>query len=121
MSAIAFPWFGRTVTVVPECMGYRSVIAMSLLVALCAVRNRLTLLRSVALLFVAAAIALCGNAFRMLAILAVSTVAPDFGFGLWHDICGYAFFMLAVAAMAAVAAKMAGEKSKGRRETSRCA
>lgn len=111
MNAIAFPWFGRIVAITPECMGYRSIIAMSLLAAFCAYANRLTFARSTALLAVAVAIAMVGNVVRLLLILAVAALAPDFGFGVWHDLCGYVVFVFAVLAMASVASKLATYRS----------
>lgn len=111
MNAIAFPWFGRIVAITPECMGYRSIIAMSLLAAFCAFANRLSFARSTALLAVAVAIAIVGNVVRLLLILAVAALAPDFGFGVWHDLCGYVVFVFAVLAMASVASKLATYRS----------
>lgn len=107
MNAIAFPWFERIVVIAPECMGYRSIIAMSLLAAFCAYANRLTFARVTALLAVAVAISIVGNVARLLLILTVAAFAPDFGFGLWHDCCGYVVFVVAVLAMASVASKLA--------------
>lgn len=111
MNAIAFPWFGRIVAITPECMGYRSMIAMSILAAFCAFANRLSFARAIALLAVAVAIAIVGNVVRILSILAVSAVAPDFAFGLWHDLCGYVVFVFAALAMASVASKLATYRS----------
>lgn len=111
MNAIAFPWFGRIVAITPECMGYRSIIAMSLLAAFCAFANRLSFARATALLAVAVAIAIVGNVARLLLILAVAALAPDFGFGVWHDLCGYVVFVFAVLAMASVASKLATYRS----------
>ena len=111
MNAIAFPWFGRIVAITPECMGYRSIIAMSLLAAFCAFANRLSFARSTALLAVAVAIAMVGNVVRLLLILAVAALAPDFGFGVWHDLCGYVVFVFAVLAMASAASKLATYRS----------
>lgn len=111
MNAIAFPWFGRIVAITPECMGYRSIIAMSLLAAFCAFANRLSFARATALLAVAVAIAAVGNVVRLLLILAVAALAPDFGFGVWHDLCGYVVFVFAVLAMASVASKLATYRS----------
>lgn len=111
MNAIAFPWFGRIVAITPECMGYRSIIAMSLLAAFCAFANRLSFARATALLAVAVAIAAVGNIVRLLLILAVAALAPDFGFGPWHDLCGYVVFVFAVLAMASVASKLATYRS----------
>lgn len=107
MNAIAFPWFERIVAITPECMGYRSIIAMSLLAAFCAYANRLTFTRATVLLAGAVAISIVGNVSRMLLILTVAAFAPDFGFGLWHDLCGYVVFVVAVLAMASVASKLA--------------
>ena len=112
MNAIAFPWFGRIVAITPECMGYRSMIAMSLLAAFCAFANRLSLARSVALLVIALAIAACGNVARILTILAVSAFAPDFGFGPWHDLAGYLVFIVAAVAMFSVADLLGGRAGK---------
>lgn len=111
MNAIAFPWFGRIVAITPECMGYRSIIAMSLLAAFCAFANRLSFARATALLAVAVAIAIVGNVVRLLLILAVAALAPDFGFGVWHNLCGYVVFVFAVLAMASVASKLATYRS----------
>lgn len=111
MNAIAFPWFGRIVAITPECMGYRSIIAMSLLAAFCAFANRLSFARATALLAVAVAIAIVGNVVRLLLILAVAALAPDYGFGVWHDLCGYVVFVFAVLAMASVASKLATYRS----------
>ena len=111
MNAIVFPWFERIVAITPECMGYRSIIAMSLLAAFCAYANRLTFARATALFAVAVAISIVGNVVRMLLILTVAAFAPDFGFGLWHDLCGYVVFVVAVLAMASAASKLTTYRS----------
>lgn len=107
MNAIVFPWFERVVAIAPECMGYRSLIALTVLAAFCAYANRLTFTRATVLLAGAVAISIVGNVTRMLLILTVAAFAPDFGFGLWHDLCGYVVFVFAVLAMASVASKLA--------------
>ena len=108
MNAIAFPWFGRIVAITPECMGYRSIIAMSLLAAFCAFANRLSFARATVLLAVAVAIAAVGNVVRLLLILAVAALAPDFGFGVWHDLAGYLVFIVAAVAMFSCADMLGG-------------
>lgn len=96
-------WADRLVAITPECMGYRSLIALIALAVLVALVNRMALSHGVALVVAAAAISAACNALRIASILAVALVAPDFAYGLWHDLAGYLVFVVAMMTLFSVA------------------
>lgn len=77
-------------------MGYRSLIALTVLAAVGAIAHKMTFSHSIALIAAAAAISVGCNAMRIASILAVALFAPDFAYGFWHDLAGYLSFIVAM-------------------------
>lgn len=101
-----FEWFDGVIYVLPQCMGYRSLIALTMLSALCGF-FRLSRWRDVAkLVMLSVLIAVAGNLLRIAAIMCVCAVSYDLAFSVVHEMIGYVIFVVEVLVMAEIAERM---------------
>lgn len=101
-----FEWFDGVIYVLPQCMGYRSLIALTMLSALCGFFH-LSRWRDVAkLVMLSVLIAVTGNLLRIAAIMCVCAVSYDLAFSVIHETIGYVIFVVEVLVVAEIAERM---------------
>ena len=88
--------------IAPECMGYRSMIAITILAFVYGLYLRLPPKKVLKLVGVALPIAILFNTIRILVCIAVGYYYYEFAFGGLHDIFGYVTFLAATLIVAKV-------------------
>lgn len=105
-----FEWFGGVILVLPQCMGYRSLVALAAISVLCGFLH-LSRWRDVAkLVMLSVLIAVTGNLLRIAVIMCMCAVSYELAFEVVHETIGYAIFVVEVLVLAAIAERM---KKKG--------
>lgn len=98
-------WFGRTVVIHPQCMGYRSLIALFLLAMVCSLRLKKWSERF-KLVALSVPIAVIGNILRIAILLGVCLLLSGTALSMVHDVLGYVIFVVEVNVMANFASRM---------------
>ena len=96
LAAITYRWFGGEFSLVPECMGVRSLTALPLLAVGYAIICGLSFKRTWAVFGVSVVAAVAQNVCRLLLIHIVAIADWQFAMGAFHDFVGYVTFMPAL-------------------------
>ena len=95
MTGLCFPWQGRIVVIAPECMGFRSLAAMAFLSLFLILWCRPSLLRSILLAAIGAAIAIVGNLLRIAFLLGIMWLSKsDQLYFACHDYAGFTLILI---------------------------
>ena len=117
MNSPWFPFAGRIVVIAPECMGYRSLSAMAFLALFLVLWKRPGLLRSLALVSCAGALAVLGNICRIGFLLAVLKLFDDDAiFNYCHDAAGYVVMIIEALVLASIYDKLCTKTENNTKE-----
>lgn len=101
-----FEWFDGVIRVLPQCMGYRSWIALSAISVLCGFFH-LCRWRDVAkLVMLSVLIAVTGNLLRIAVIMSICAVSYRLAFEVVHETIGYVIFLAEVLVVAEIVERM---------------
>lgn len=101
---IHLPW--GTINIVPECMGYRSAIALTGCAFVYGLDRGIGRKNIAKLLTISLALSIIFNALRIGIIVAVSYFNWEAAFGSWHNAYGFLTFSLGLWCMVAIADRM---------------